>query len=222
VRRVSARAATAARRAEPPVTTPAGARGGERRRAIFRGLHDCVLDRGYARTTLADIARAARMSPSHLLYYFPGKDAILEQYFAEVSRRIIERIDGFRTETPERQISLLAELFFSGRKVPKSEIGFMLECFGVAVHDKYLNREKSELDRFCKDYLRELFEKMPGGPAHARDAAEVTYAMLVGLRTAEYFDERLSPEHARRLFHTEVLNFANPARGGEARKPHRR
>ncbi|MEX2149541.1 MAG: TetR/AcrR family transcriptional regulator [Steroidobacteraceae bacterium] len=219
---MSARSATAAIRVEPHTSASVGVRGGKRRRDIFKGLHDCVLDRGYARTTLADIARAARMSPSHLLYYFPGKDAILEEYFAEVARRIIERIHGFRTESPERQILLLAELFFSGRKVPKSEIGFMLECFGVAVHDKYLNREKSELDRFCKNYLRELFEKMPGGPARARDASEVAYAMLVGLRTAEYFDERLSPDHVRRLFHSEVLNLANSPRGAQAKKPRRR
>ena len=195
-------------------------RGGKRRRDVFRALHDCVLEQGYARTTLADIARGAGMTPSHLLYYFPGKDAILEQYFADVSRRIRERIEGFRTESPERQIALLADLFFSGRKVPKSEIGFMLECFGVAVHDPDLNREKAELDRFCKDYLRGLVESLPGGAARARDAAEVAYALLVGLRTAEFFDGRLSPEHARRLFHAGVSSFARgaPARPGKRRR----
>lgn len=220
---MSVRTAAATRREQSAPAAPGpGSRGGKRRQDIFRALHDCVLDRGYARTTLADIARVAGMSPSHLLYYFPGKDAILEEYFADVSRRIVGRIRGFRAESPERQISLLAELFFSGRKEPKSEIGFMLECFGVAVHDKRLNGEKSELDRFCKAYLQELFEQMPGSPARARDAAEVAYALLVGLRTAEYFDERLSSEHARRLFHAGVLNLANPTRGGRARKPPRR
>ena len=204
--------------ANPASSSPA--RGGKRRRDVFRALHDCVLGQGYARTTLADIARGAGMSPSHLLYYFPGKDAILEQYFADVSRRIRERIDGFRSESPERQVTLLADLFFSGRKVPKSEIGFMLECFGVAVHDPDLNREKAALDRFCKDYLRGLVASLNGGAAQARDAAEVAYALLVGLRTAEYFDERLSPDHARRLFHAEVSSLAGSAaaRSGKRRR----
>jgi AcrR family transcriptional regulator len=203
-----------------PLAAPA-LRGGKRRADIFRALHDCVIARGYARTTLAEVAQFAGMSPSHLLYYFPGKDAILEEYFADVARRIVERIGGFRAESPERQLALLADLFFGGRKVSKSEIGFMLECFGVAVHDPVLNREKSELDRFIKDYLRELFEHMPGGRARARDAAEVAYAMLVGLRTAEYFDERLSPEHARRLFHAEMLRLSG-ARTAPLRKARRR
>jgi AcrR family transcriptional regulator len=189
-------------------------RGGKRRRAIFRALHDCVIAQGYAKTTLADVARAAGMSPSHLLYYFPGKDAILEQYFADVARRIVERMRGFEAEEPERRIDLLAELFFGGQKVTKLEVGFMLECFGAAVHDKRLNREKSRLDRFCKSYLQRLFEQLSHGRARARDCAEVSYAMLVGLRTAAYFDARLSAEQARALFHGEVRNLAQLERRG--------
>ncbi|MEL7045167.1 MAG: TetR family transcriptional regulator, partial [Pseudomonadota bacterium] len=38
-----------------------------RRRKIFRSLHDCIIENGYSKTTLADIAKKAGMSPSHLL-----------------------------------------------------------------------------------------------------------------------------------------------------------
>ncbi len=84
----------------------------------------------------------------------------------------------------------------------------MLECFGVAVHDKQLRREKKALDRFCKAYLQELFEKSPGGAERARGFAEISYALLIGLRTAAYFDKRLGIPRARRLFHEEMLNLA--------------
>ena len=57
---------------------PANARSDKRRSRILRALHDCVIEKGYAKTTLADVARVAGMSSSHLLYYFRGKDAILE------------------------------------------------------------------------------------------------------------------------------------------------
>lgn len=180
-----------------------------RRRAILQALHDCVIEQGYAKTTLADVARAASMSPSHLLYYFSGVDAILAHYFGDVAGQIIKRLEGFRGETPERQIDLLAELFFAGKGVTRSEIGFMLECFGAAAHDKQLHGEKVELDRYCKSYLRQLFEQSPHGPSRAGETAEVAYAILVGLRTAEYFDERLAPDKARRLFRAEMLELAN-------------
>lgn len=183
-------------------------RGKKRRKRILEALHDCVIEQGYSKTTLADIARAAGMSPSHLLYYFSGKDDILEQYFEIVATRIRERIDGFRGESVKRQIDLLAELFFAGKGITRSEIGFMLECFGVAVHDPTLHREKADLDKFCKAYLRELFKASSGGTTTAKDAAELAYAILIGLRTAAYFDQRLKLPQALRLFHTEVSNLA--------------
>jgi AcrR family transcriptional regulator len=191
----------------------------KRRKRIFAALHDCVIEWGYAKTSLTDVARAADMSPSHLLYYFPGKDAILVQYFAHFKRRIMERLDQFRTTAPEGQINLLARLFFAGRGISKSEIGFMLECFGVAVHEKELQKEKMELDQFCKAYLCELFEKSPCGPSNASSAAEVAYAMLVGLRTAAYFDDRLGPEKALEIFRNEVLRIANQQPGGRPVPP---
>lgn len=191
-----------------PDTTGAAVRGGKRRRAIFKALHDCVIEKGYSKTMLADVARAADMSPSHLLYYFRGRDAILQNYFSDVVQRIIARMETFRHERAERKIELLAELFFGGTSVDKSEIGFMLECFGVAVHDKQLQHQKAVVDRFCKAYLQELFESSSGGKARARDSAEVAYAMLVGLRTASYFDERLSPRRARTVFRNEMRGRA--------------
>jgi AcrR family transcriptional regulator len=149
------------------------------------------------------------MTASHLLYYFSGKDAILAYYFDVVAQRIMDRINSFRKERPAQQVDYLADLFFAGKGITNSETGFMLECFGVAVHDRQLHAEKSALDRFCKDYLEELFLKAGCKRQEASDHAEVAYALLIGLRTAAYFDGRLDLPQARRLFHAEVLDLAN-------------
>ena len=183
-------------------------RGDKRRVQILSAFHDCIISKGYAKTTLRDVAQTAGMSASHLLYYFSGKDTLLEHYFDNVAQAIVERIESFRTEATERQFELLADLFFAGKGITRDEIGFMLECFGVAVHDKQLHRDKTELDRFCKSYLQELFKQSPCGSSRARAYAEISYAMLIGLRTAAYFDERLGLPRARRLFNEEMLNLA--------------
>jgi len=196
---------------EIPVGSANG-RSSKRRGRILRALHDCVIEKGYAKTTLADVARGAGMSSSHLLYYFRGKDAILEHYFEEMAGRLLERIDSFRTERPERQIDLLSELFFTGKAMSISEIGFMLECFGAAVHDEKLHREKSELDRAFKKYLAELFQQSPSGSANAANTAEIAYSMLIGLLTVAFFDERLGLPKARSLFSAEMQRLANPDR----------
>jgi AcrR family transcriptional regulator len=196
---------------------PARERRDERLNRILQALHDCIIEKGYASTTLKDVAHAADMSPSHLLYYFRGKGAILDHYFQNISDRILDRIEGFKRENPERQIERFADLFFAGKGITKSEIGFMLECFGVAVHHRELRLKKSALDRRCKDYLTELFEQTSGAGAiadteakrRAKDAAEAAYAMLIGMRTAVYFDDRISLARARRLFRAAMLRLAD-------------
>lgn len=199
----------------------AGSRSGNRREVILEALHDCIIEKGYSKTTLRDVARAAGMTASHLLYYFSGKDAILEHYFNLVAQRIIKRIDMFRNDDPQNQVDQLADLFFAGKGITNSETGFMLECFGVAVHDKQLHSEKAALDRFCKNYLEELFIKASGIQTGVRDKAEITYALLIGLRTAAYFDDRLELKEARRLFHSGLLDLAGlklkPSLGKETR-----
>jgi hypothetical protein len=70
------------------------------------------------------------------------------------------------------------------------------------------------LDRFCKTYLEELFVESPCGASKARDSAEVAYAMLIGLRTAVYFDERIDLPRARSLFHTSIMNLADAGQIG--------
>ena len=187
-------------------------RGDLQRRKILNALHDCIIAKGYSKTTLRDVARKAGMSASHLLYYFPGKDAILEHYFQKVAEILMQRIEGFREQPPAQQIELLSDLFFAGKGLTRSEIGFMLECFGVAVHDQTLRKLKTELDRNNKAYLKDLFLSLAGeNEQFAEDAAEIAYAVLIGLRTAAYFDTQLDLPQARRLFYNSIVNLANRA-----------
>ena len=190
-------------------TLKANSRGDRRRARILTALHDCIINKGYAKTTLRDVAKEAGMSASHLLYYFPGKDAILEHYFQSVADLLLERIEGFRAHPPVKQVDLLADLFFAGKGLTRSEIGFMLECFGVAVHDRTLRQMKTDLDRRSKAYLKDLFESLDGkGARSTEDAAEIAYAVLIGLRTAAYFERQLELSQARRLFHDSILRLA--------------
>lgn len=183
-------------------------RGERRRRKIFRSLHDCILHKGYVRTTLADVAEGAGMSASHLLYYFKGKEAILEQYFESVSVRFLERIESFTHEPVERQVDLLADFWFRGETSTKQEIGFMLECFGAAVNDDVLRVTKADFDARCKTYLVSIFEAAPRAFLDSpKDSAELAYSMMIGLRSAVYFDDDIDLEDAHRLFKTTVLRM---------------
>jgi AcrR family transcriptional regulator len=176
-------------------------RGDQRRRLIFKSLHDCIIAQGYVRTTLADIANGADMSASHLLYYFKGKEAILEQYFERVSIMFLEKIDKFSNQQSQEQIQSLADFWFKSEAGSVKEIGFMLECFGAAVHDDVLRITKAEFDEHCKAYLERIFEASPTVfMESSKDAAELSYSLMIGLRSAVYFDTDINMADAHRLF----------------------
>lgn len=198
--------------ADTPSSTKAGSaprrdsRGEKRRRRIYKSLHDCIINKGYVKTTLADIAEGADMTASHLLYYFNGKEAILEQYFANVSVRFLEKIESFSQHPPQQQVQLLADFWFRGETSTRLEIGFMLECFGAAVNDDVLRITKADFDNRCKAHLVDIFRAAPALVLDdASDSAEIAYSMMIGLRSAVYFDEDISLERAHRLF-TNTVN----------------
>ena len=192
--------------AAPATSVRRDTRGEKRRRRIYKSLHDCIISKGYVKTTLADIAEGAGMTASHLLYYFNGKEAILEQYFANVAVRFLERIEGFAQHPAEQQVQMLADFWFKGETSTRLEIGFMLECFGNAVNDDILRITKADFDSRCKAHLANIFAAAPRLLlADARDSAEIAYSMMIGLRSAVYFDDDISLERAHTLF-TETVN----------------
>ena len=195
---------------------PAGP-GELRRRKIFKSLHDCIEAEGYVNTSLQDVANRAEMSASHLCYYFSGKDAILLEYFESVSTRILEQVEALNKGTPQEQINALADFWFKGKARSRKEIGIMLECFGVAVNHEALCQAKNRFDETCKSYLITLFDDAPSVLGQSsRDAAEVCYALTIGLRSSVYFDKGVGLEDAHRIFVQTMLPMCGVGAEGRA------
>ncbi len=195
-------------KAVPPAEERRDSRGAKRRRKIFRSLHDCILEKGYVKTTLADVAQGADMTASHLLYYFKGKEDVLEQYFDNVSVRFMEQLDQLAQRDTLERIHGLTDFWFKGEASTRQEIGFMLECFGAAVNDDVLRVTKAEFDARCKAFLVDIFDSAPDiFMRSAKDAAELCYALMIGLRSAVYFDDDIDLEEAHRLFLSTMLRM---------------
>ena len=63
----------------------------ERKREIFAVAEQLFVERGYAVTTVADIARAAGVAKSTFFYYFATKDALLEDIGRHWAREFAAR-----------------------------------------------------------------------------------------------------------------------------------
>jgi AcrR family transcriptional regulator len=183
-----------------------------RRERIIEALCERMLARGFAATTLADVARAAHMTPSHLLYYFKGKEEILNACFEGVTAQIMSGLATLDGEPLPARLERIAEYFFGGKLLHKSDLAITLEFFGTAVHDKTLHATKACFDRAVKAWLAHTFEAAPRAPGVSpEDAAEAAYAMIVGLSTSAFFDERLGFERARALLADSLHNLAGMA-----------
>jgi AcrR family transcriptional regulator len=66
---------------------------------ILEGFASCIQERGYAATTTADIARAARVSKSTIYQYFDDKEAVYLRLHAEVADRMAATLQAAVEET---------------------------------------------------------------------------------------------------------------------------
>jgi AcrR family transcriptional regulator len=186
-------------------TTAAIARNDLRRARILAALRTCMKERGYAGTSLSDIARAAGMTPSHLLYYFKGKDAVLCAYWENRAAELLAMLRVIEPEPLERRLDLVTEVMLSD----ESDLGLFLEFCGLAVHQKDLYQIKAHFDRAFKTWLAKQLEESPRKlGAHTHMAAESAYSLLMGLCTSSYFDETFSFRKARGLLRFSLRQLA--------------
>ena len=67
---------------------------GHRRGRILRALASCMAEKGYPATTIADIARAGRVSKTVVYAHFRDKEECLLELYARATDRVIGTVDG--------------------------------------------------------------------------------------------------------------------------------
>jgi AcrR family transcriptional regulator len=181
----------------------------DRRGKIVTALYRCMAKKGYAATTLCDIAEEAGMTSSHLLYYYSGKEAILEAFFKAVTKRIEKQMAELEDRDPVDRLEAIADLFLSAKGMRKVDEAVMLDLYGQAVQNKTMRRLKVAHDRRIKDMFVELFSKLSGAAdANPEDAAQTAFAVVFGLRASSFYDPQLGAAQANRLFKQTLFRLA--------------
>jgi AcrR family transcriptional regulator len=166
--------------------------------------------KGYAETSLTDLAKAAGMSVSHLLYYFPSKEAVLEQLCSGILERIVTEITAYKDEPPEERIHVLVDHVFIRGALPREELGVVFELIALSLHRPKIRRMLMDYDREMTGYVRDLFTKVPRQPGLTPDdAALMACALWMGLFTNSHYDPALDDGRARRLFRRSLFAMAN-------------
>ena len=180
----------------------------DRREEIVAALYRCMAEKGFTAATLSDIAQTAGMSSSHLLYYFHGKDAILEALFKDECSRERAELDELPDE-PAEALDSIADLFLNPKKGTKNDRVVMLDLAGQTIQNRALRKAQANHDRAVKKALAGVFKKTPrANGVTPSDAAHSAYAMLHGLRTTSFFDASLSGAQAHKLFRSTLYQLA--------------
>jgi AcrR family transcriptional regulator len=181
-----------------------------RRALIVAALRRCMISKGYAETSLTDLAKAAQMSVSHLLYYYASKEAVLLDLSMQLNEQILLDIGAHHQEPPEERIHVLVDNVFVHGAITRGELGLVREIIALSTHRPALRASLENYARRMIDYLEDLFSKTPRQPGlSAVDAAEIAGALWIGLVINTDYDARLDNNRARRLFRRSLLSLAN-------------
>ena len=182
---------------------------GDRRVVILRALWRLMLQKGYASTSLTDVARKARISTSHLAYYFRNKEAMLFELCRALTGGLLTDVTTHRGESPVEQLHLLASYAFMEPVMPVSDRTIFLELMGLAVHNRRYRPRVYAYAQNMIDYLREVFSKTPRVlNLSAGDTALLAASIWTGLLVNSFCYKGFDRSHSRALFRQSLLLLA--------------
>ncbi len=173
----------------------------ERRNTILKALYRCIRRKGFTKSSLTDIAVEAGMSPSHIRYYFNGKDAVLESYLEQTCEQILQQIRAIDTSDPHKWYEEFMDYFIGNPQITPGNLSVMVEIFGIAVHDKSLRQIKASYDREIRQILQRFFEQVGCSESLTPvQAAEIAQAIEAGLKYNVMFKDSFDPIVTRQIF----------------------
>jgi AcrR family transcriptional regulator len=115
------------------------------RRAIEDAAFRLFEDRGYAATTVADIAQAADIAPRTFFSYFPSKEAVVfadfDEVFATLETRLRDRAEGENAFEALR--AWIGELIARGAEQDDADREWLRHCLvrdndALAAHERHI------------------------------------------------------------------------------------
>jgi AcrR family transcriptional regulator len=122
-----------------------------RRKEIAQGLYRCIVKRGYARTTVRDIAREANVRSGIIHHYFDSKDEILstltEITFDRHKESLLALLQQDQGSDPRERLRLGIDFIFLRVAGDRDLIKVFHELWNIAEHNDALNQSLKTLYR---------------------------------------------------------------------------
>lgn len=160
----------------------------ERRAQILRAALACLARKGYARTTMDDIAREAGLSKGAIYWYFPSKREMLLTMVREFLERTVSLLDtltahdaGSPSERLSRMLQVIAALFAQEQDAVLVTVDF----WSLSRHDEEFTRLFHDAYQTFQGMAEQLLtEGVRAGefrPMRVREVARLLLGMYDGL-----------------------------------------
>jgi len=174
-------------------------RSDEKAQAILGAARTCLGERGYAATTIAEIAAEAGVSRGLLHYYFKSKEDLFAQVVRASSEIHLELVQSMFAQSKSAD-DLASGLVGALRAIVDSDptyINLALECWTVARESPLVARELEDLYRQVREAFREgLAEAMARGVVAPTIPLDGLAALLVGITDGLVWQFLIHPELA--------------------------
>jgi AcrR family transcriptional regulator len=158
-----------------------------RRTEIVDAVQRCIVRKGLAATTMADVAREAGMQRSAISHFLGTRDEVITAAIERSCDYYIELIETVVAEhPPERRSRALVDELIGGKRADPDAMVLFDEIVALAHHDERaraeVERAYSVLDRELRAALRARY---PGAPSRHRTA--VAHALVLLIDNEERF-----------------------------------
>ncbi len=186
-----------------------------KRGAILDAAVGCFAEKGFERTTTADICKAAGISSGSLFHYFPSKRAVFTAIFEEDARTTAAQLaEAAAADDP--WTSLLDVVAAQSALVTLPGVArLVLEAAAQAARDEEFAALISRNERALRDGLTVLVTKAvdagrvdPGVPA--RVAANWVAALIDALISRSALDPDLDLPAEQEVLHVILVRFLRP------------
>ncbi|WP_433590222.1 TetR/AcrR family transcriptional regulator [Nocardia sp. CA-145437] len=163
------------------------------REDLLAGARQCLFDKGYARTTVRDIATASGVSMAAIGYHFGSKEALLTAALAEATEEWGDRLARTvaAAEPSPDPLRRFASHWDAIRASVTADRGLWAATFDALSHPE-TRAQLAERTEDARAGLARLFEGDEGDEA-GRSVGALYQALLIGIAAQSLIDGETAP-----------------------------
>lgn len=135
----------------------------QRRSEIIMAFYQCVVQDGFANTSVRKIAAEAGLLPSAIHHYFKDRDEMVEELVIHFTNRIFSALEKKMAalDDPANRLTAGLAFIFSPDMINEEYSGFFLECCAESRHNPRVRQTLAGLfQRFRRAIVAHLNESL--------------------------------------------------------------